>query len=59
MLIGNKCDLSQKREVSKDDAHSFTEHYGIGDNLETSAKVSIIGLNGPSTYRSIFMLRNY
>lgn len=38
MLIGNKCDLAVKREVSKEEAASFTEHYGIGDNLETSAK---------------------
>ena len=38
MLIANKCDLAQKREVSREDAQSFTEHYAIGDNLETSAK---------------------
>ena len=42
MLIGNKCDLSNRREVSKEEAVSFMEHYEIGDNLETSAKVRLV-----------------
>ena len=41
MLIGNKCDLSHRREVSEEEAKNFVTHYGIGDTLETSAKVCL------------------
>jgi len=38
MMIGNKCDLHHRREVSEEEAKNFASHYGIGDTLETSAK---------------------
>lgn len=38
MLIGNKCDLEDKRDVSAAEANSFANHFDIGDTLETSAK---------------------
>lgn len=38
MLVGNKCDLHYRREVTVDEAKNFVTHYGIGDTLETSAK---------------------
>lgn len=42
MMIGNKCDLAHRREVQVEDAEKFAAHYGIGDTLETSAKVGFI-----------------
>lgn len=41
MLIGNKCDLRHRREVTEEEAKNFVTHYGIGDTLETSAKVCL------------------
>merc|ERR1712166_1663642 len=39
ILIGNKCDLEDKRDVSKEQGEEMAEHYGVRF-LETSAKVS-------------------
>ena len=39
ILVGNKCDLEDKRDVSKEQGEEMAEHYGIRF-LETSAKVS-------------------
>merc|ERR1711957_55675 len=39
ILVGNKCDLEDKRDVSKEAGTEMAEHYGIRF-LETSAKVS-------------------
>lgn len=39
MMIGNKCDLHHRREVTEEEAKNFASHYGVGDTLETSAKV--------------------
>ena len=39
MLIGNKHDLDEFREVSLEEAQRFADYYDIRDVLETSAKV--------------------
>jgi len=39
ILVGNKCDLEDKRDVSKEQGEEMAEHYGVRF-LETSAKVS-------------------
>ena len=39
MIIGNKMDLNDKREVSYDEANAFCEENGL-DYIETSAKES-------------------
>lgn len=39
MLIGNKCDLSNKRAVSKEEGESFAAKNGL-TFLETSAKTA-------------------
>jgi len=38
MLIGNKCDLENRREVSDEEMKTLAEHYEIEETLETSAK---------------------
>ncbi|XP_074171375.1 uncharacterized protein LOC109439797 isoform X2 [Rhinolophus sinicus] len=40
MLIGNKCDLSEKRHVLFEEACTLAENYGLLAVLETSAKES-------------------
>ncbi|XP_028931122.1 ras-related protein Rab-19 [Ornithorhynchus anatinus] len=40
MLIGNKCDLSEKRQVLFEDACTLAEKHGLLAVLETSAKES-------------------
>lgn len=40
MVIGNKSDLQFDREVSEEQVKTFSNHFNIGDNLETSAKVT-------------------
>lgn len=40
LLIGNKSDLHDRREVSFEEGKAFASHYGI-DFLETSAKSNI------------------
>jgi len=37
-LIGNRCDLEEEREVTKDRAIEFCQQYGIDKFFETSAK---------------------
>ena len=37
LLIGNKCDLEERREVPKEDGEQFAQSQGI-PFLETSAK---------------------
>lgn len=37
MLIGNKCDLEEKRQVSKEEGEKFAKDHGLFF-LETSAK---------------------
>lgn len=39
ILVGNKSDLEDKRDVSKEQGEEMAEHYGVRF-LETSAKVS-------------------
>jgi Ras-related protein Rab-2A len=39
MLIGNKCDLEQKRQVSTDEGEAFAKEHGLVF-LETSAKTA-------------------
>ena len=38
ILVGNKCDLENKREVTKEDAKKFVENYKAEFFYETSAK---------------------
>ncbi|KAH9509644.1 Ras- protein Rab-8B [Bulinus truncatus] len=40
MLIGNKCDLADKRQISKETAKQFAKEYGF-TFMEVSAKASI------------------
>jgi Ras-related protein Rab-1A len=40
VLIGNKCDLVDKRKVSTEEGEELAKHYGI-PYLETSAKSNI------------------
>ena len=40
MLVGNKCDLEESREVSKEEGEALAESYGV-EFLETSAKETI------------------
>ena len=40
VLVGNKCDLDDKRKVSKEEGEELAKHYGI-PYLETSAKSNI------------------
>ncbi len=37
-LIGNRCDLEEEREVTKDRAIEFCQQYNIDKFFETSAK---------------------
>ena len=39
MLIGNKCDLENKRAVSREEGESFAKQHGL-TFLETSAKTA-------------------
>ena len=39
MLVGNKCDMTQERQVSKADGAALARHYGC-DFIETSAKTT-------------------
>ena len=40
LIVGNKCDLSNLRYISKDQTEEFADSYGI-DLMETSAKDNI------------------
>ena len=40
ILVGNKCDLENQREVNKDEGLAFADKYGI-QYFETSAKETI------------------
>lgn len=40
ILVGNKCDLGDKRQVNKDEAEFFAKKYNIG-YIETSAKAKV------------------
>lgn len=40
VLVGNKCDLVEKRKVSREEGEELAKHYGI-PYLETSAKSNI------------------
>ena len=39
MMIGNKCDLDDYREVTLEESEKFAKHFNVEDVLETSAKV--------------------
>ena len=42
LLVGNKTDIAEIREVSMEEATSCAAHYGMVDALETSAKVRCV-----------------
>ena len=50
MVIGNKSDLQFDREVSEEQVKTFSNHFNIGDNLETSAKVTNLNNKAYITY---------
>lgn len=50
MVIGNKSDLQFDREVSEEQVKTFSNHFNIGDNLETSAKVTNLNDKAYITY---------
>ena len=41
MLIGNKLDLEEDREIRQEEAKTFAEFHSMDEVLETSAKVCI------------------
>ena len=49
MLVGNKCDLPEKRQISTEKAQTFADKYNI-PYVETSAKV---GTNVGSVFTEI------
>ena len=40
MIVGNKCDMSESRVISKESGESLADEYGI-KFIETSAKANI------------------
>ena len=56
MLIGNKTDLDNCREVPRDEPRKFANHHQIDEVLETSAKVIIpvYYFCGMESYRACF-----
>ena len=47
IIVGNKIDLSNKREVSKDNLNKFCSNYGKAKGIEMSAK---LGVNVTETF---------
>ncbi|KAF2071634.1 hypothetical protein CYY_007060 [Polysphondylium violaceum] len=40
-VLGNKCDLEEHRSVSSEEGESLCKKWGVGDFLETSAKIEM------------------
>lgn len=45
LLVGNKIDIAENREVTLEEARSCAAHYNMIDTLEASAKVMLVILN--------------
>ena len=52
-LIGNKCDLKEKRKISKERAENFAKSYGFDFFTETSAKT---GLNAKEIFKEAALM---